>query len=187
MLLAMYPFLCSNTSKLNPLYPNKKNEPFRRVLRNDIICFIEGVYNMFITAFNRNLPVVIAFHRYIYVFHWSWVYGDAIYTFYRLSRFHWVRLMNWFNAGLFIVVVPFVYIRIFIWRKNHKESGISEIQRQKRKRSNVVSMWYNMVIWAAELISLVLAVILYILYIIYIIYYILYVIYYILYIVYYIS
>ena len=79
-------------------------------------------------------------------------------TFYRLSRYHWVRLMNWFNAGLFVVVVPFVYIRIFIWRKNHKESGISEIQRQKRKRSNVVSMWYNIAIWSAEFISLVLAV-----------------------------
>ena len=42
-----------------------------------MICLVEGVYNMFTTAFNRNLPVVIAFHRYIYVFHWSWVYSDA--------------------------------------------------------------------------------------------------------------
>ena len=31
---------------------------------------------MFTFAFNRNLPVVIAFHRYIYVFHWTWVYSD---------------------------------------------------------------------------------------------------------------
>ena len=52
-------------------------ELFRQVLQNDAICFAEGVYNMFTVAFNRNLPVVIAFHRYIYVFHWTWVYTDA--------------------------------------------------------------------------------------------------------------
>ena len=31
---------------------------------------------MFTAVFNRNLPVVIAVHRYIYVFHWTWVYSD---------------------------------------------------------------------------------------------------------------
>ena len=52
-------------------------ELFRQVLQNDAICFAEGVYNMFIVTFNRNLPVVIAFHRYIYVFRWNWVYTDV--------------------------------------------------------------------------------------------------------------
>ena len=47
------------------------------MLKDDVVCFVEGVYNMFTIALNRNLPVVIALHRYVYVFHWTWVYTDV--------------------------------------------------------------------------------------------------------------
>ena len=70
---------------------------------------------------------------------------------FRLERFHPLRLMNWFSFFLFAVFVPFVYVRIFYWRWNHKSTGLNEKQKTFRKKQNVASMGFNMSIWALEL------------------------------------
>ena len=46
---------------------------FRFVLGNEVLCFIESIYNMFNVSLNRSMPVVIGAYRYIYVFHWNCV------------------------------------------------------------------------------------------------------------------
>ena len=78
--------------------------------------------------------------------------------FFSLDQEHPVRLMNWVSFFNFSVIVPFVYIRIFYWRWNHKVAGISDLERSFRKQRNIVSMWYNMAIWAFEFTGAVLMV-----------------------------
>ena len=50
---------------------------FRFVLGNNVLCFIESIYNIFNLSLNRSLPIIIGAYRYIYVFHWDKVITET--------------------------------------------------------------------------------------------------------------
>ena len=55
---------------------------------------------------------------------------------------------------LFVAFVPVVYLNIFHWRnQNHKGNGLNNDHKRKRKQRNVVNIWYNLAIWAMEVIA----------------------------------
>ena len=60
--------------------------------------------------------------------------------------------MLWSIYCGYILVVPFCYIRIFIYRKFYKfpGSGNHEDELRRRRRRNVVSFSCNMAIWLVE-------------------------------------
>ena len=46
--------------------------------------------------------------------------------------------------AIFLVIVPFAYIRIFLLRKEAPN------KTQDKQKRNIVSFWYNMAVWLAE-------------------------------------
>ena len=55
---------------------------------------------------------------------------------------------------LFVAFVPVVYLNIFHWRNhNHQGNGLNNDHQRKRKQRNVVNMWYNLAVWAIEVIA----------------------------------
>lgn len=65
----------------------------------------------------------------------------------------YIRWLLWSTYCGYILVVPFCYIRIFIYRKFYKHPGSEKHQEdnlRQRRRRNVVSFSCNMAIWAVE-------------------------------------
>ena len=60
------------------------------------------------------------------------------------------RLVMIIFYNVYLFVVPFAYIKIFMFRKNNMNTKISEEHRLFWKRRNIVSTWYNMAVWLAE-------------------------------------
>ena len=53
-----------------------------------------------------------------------------------------------------MVVAPPIYLRISYWEYQHKPPGLSEDKRRKRRKHNLVSMSYNMIIWFIEALAI---------------------------------
>ena len=51
--------------------------------------------------------------------------------------------------AIFLVIVPFAYIRIFLLRKEAPN------KTQDKQKRNIVSFWYNMAVWLAECVATV--------------------------------
>ena len=58
------------------------------------------------------------------------------------------------STVLFVGFVPYVYLSIFYWRKFHQGKGLNDAAKRSIKHRNVVSMWFNMAIWVAEVTAL---------------------------------
>ena len=64
-----------------------------------------------------------------------------------------IRWLLWFLYCCYILTVPFCYIRIFVWRKFQKFPGSGKFQEEeilRRRKRNVVTFSYNMIIWLVE-------------------------------------
>ena len=58
--------------------------------------------------------------------------------------------------SLYLLVVPFCYIRIFLFRKSHVMPGHGkhhEEQVKKRRKRNHVTFTSNMIVWLVEVVS----------------------------------
>ena len=169
---------------------------------------------MFVTTFNRSLPVVIFIFRYLCVFHWTSVRTDiqkkqvtkkcylylvgssastAIFSmmyadtskrynrcmgqeeqfFFNIPFFfeesngvdssqmpiwHPFRLTRFFIFSFSMFIAPYAYVNIFLFRKNQNQCGLSETEKTSRKRRNIVSTGYNLAIWLAEGVVLIMVV-----------------------------
>ena len=66
-----------------------------------------------------------------------------------LAIWHPARLYLILLYNSYVFIVPYVYIKIFEFRRNDK-SAISEDSKLHRKKRNVVSTGYNMAVWLGE-------------------------------------
>ena len=78
----------------------------------------------------------------------DWMDGGALY---KLSFWHPFRMIMVFLFYTYLVLVPFTYINIFIFRRKHHS------ENRGLKRRNIVSTGYNMAVWFLE--SLVMVVV----------------------------
>ena len=63
---------------------------------------------------------------------------------------HPYRLSLYFLYYIYLVLVPYVYIKIYRFRKKNSQPGISEKERMFRKKRNIVSFRYNIAIYLME-------------------------------------
>ena len=69
---------------------------------------------------------------------------------YKLPVWHPYRLVIMCLYYFYIVLVPYAYIKIFMFRKNQRTKGLAEKDNMTWKRRNIVSTGYNMVVWLVE-------------------------------------
>ena len=53
----------------------------------------------------------------------------------------------------YMIIVPYCYIRIFIFRRNHVRPGDGKVHQEKveqRKRRNHVTFTCNMIVWLIQ-------------------------------------
>ena len=55
-----------------------------------------------------------------------------------------------FQYNFFIVIVPYCYVNIYYFRKNLKIPGTDKNVVEKRKKRNIVTFSYNMLVWIIE-------------------------------------
>ena len=63
-----------------------------------------------------------------------------------------------FQSFLNFVLVPSAYVRIYIWRQKHKANGISDFEINQRRKRNITSFMYNIIIWIVETAAMVIMV-----------------------------
>ena len=77
----------------------------------------------------------------------DWMDGGALY---KLSFWHPFRMIMVFLFYTYLVLVPFTYINIFIFRRKHHS------ENRGLKRRNIVSTGYNMAVWFLESLAMLL-------------------------------
>ena len=79
----------------------------------------------------------------------------------RLPPYHPVRLISLLLFLSNIIIVPFGYIKIFIFvkKQNNKHSGLNKVSRISRKHKNLVNIKYNLFQWILETINIIFVVI----------------------------
>ena len=63
---------------------------------------------------------------------------------------HPLRMTQLFLMIFSVVVVPLVYLKIFLFIRNMKPAGLSERAVMRRKKRNIVSTRYNFAVWLAD-------------------------------------
>ena len=53
-------------------------------------------------------------------------------------------------------IIPFLYLRVFFYRRVRKELNLDKNSIKRRKIGNVVSLSYNILIWISDLLGLIL-------------------------------
>ena len=53
-------------------------------------------------------------------------------------------------------IIPFLYLRVFFYRRVRKELNLDKKSIKRRKIGNVVSLSYNILIWISDLLGLIL-------------------------------
>ena len=64
----------------------------------------------------------------------------------------WILNLLYYN---YIIIVPYCYVNIYRFRKNMVVPGQNQEKLQEtRRKKNIVTFWYNMTIWMAEVLSI---------------------------------
>ena len=54
---------------------------------------------------------------------------------------------------MFIIIVPYCYVKIYYFRKNLKIPGSNKDAMDRNKKRNIVTFTYNMLVWIIEALS----------------------------------